>query len=261
MKLSKIIAIAEKLAPPKLAEFDYVGLLIGDKNKQIEKIGVTLDYSVSSIKSAIGRKCDLLVVHHGPDKKNLEEMGKEELKLLLNNNLAVYRAHLNLDFAKDGIIDNLCKIMRFNTNPAETFYMGIRIIGGVYVASGKFTFDELIKRVSIINPHSIRFAGVKKQIYRKIAISSGAGFKPEFFEQLKPDAYISGELNQKAIKTAEDLGITLIEATHHSTENLSLKLFSEKMQKTIPEVKIEFIDLPDSLNVIDIKTRKINKIL
>ncbi len=250
MKLSEIIEVMEEFAPPKLAEFDYVGLLYGDLEKDIEKIGIALDYSLSSINEAINRGCGLLIVHHGPENKKLESLGEEELKLISKNNIAVYRAHLNFDFTKDGIIDNLCKVMEFKAAPAKTVYEGHEINGGVYLSHDNLTFEQIIDKIKKLCPNSIRIAGTKKPIYRKVAISSGAGFKPTFFTQLRPDAYISGELTQEAIRAAEDLRITLFEATHYSTETLPLKMISEKLKRLLPEIKVEFIDIPDSLEAV-----------
>jgi len=250
MKLSKIIKAIEEFAPPKLAEFDYVGLLYGDPETNIEKIGLTLDYSLSSINEAIKLNCDLLIVHHAPEKKKLMGSRKEELTLISKNRLAVYRAHLNLDFTENGIIDNLCKVMEFKATPVITTYKRHKINGGVYVSNEILTLKQIIDKVRKLNPNSIRIAGIKKQQYHKIAITSGVGFKPDFFRQLKPDAYIAGELNQEAIRAAEDLGITLVEATHYSTETLPLKMISEKLKNLIPGTKIEFIDILDSIEVV-----------
>lgn len=250
MKLSEIIKVIEEFAPPKLAKFDYVGLMYGNPKMNIEKIGLTLDYSISSINRAIEMNCDLLIVHHAPEKKKLISSRKEELKLISKNGLAVYRAHLNLDFTKEGIIDNLCSVMGFKAAPAITTYKRHKISGGVYLSNETLTLKQIIDNVKKLSPNSIRLAGVKKELYHRIVITSGEGFIPEFFRQLKPDAYIAGELNQEAIRAAEDLEITLVEATHYSTETLPLKMISEKLENLLPEVKVAFIDIPDSLEPV-----------
>jgi dinuclear metal center YbgI/SA1388 family protein len=246
----KIISELEKIASPELARFDYKGIIVGDDKKNVTKIGISLDFSLKTINEAIKRKCDMLIVHHAPKIfDNISGLEKEKLKVVLSNDILVYRMHLNLDFTKNGIIDNLCKLMGFYAKPVETIYQVIKIFGGVYLTEEELTLEEILSKVKKINPKSIRLAGVKKEKYNKIAISSGSGFKPEFLDQLRPDAFIAGNLDQEAIKTAEDLNITLIEATHYSTENKPLELFSRKL-KNILLVDVEFIDVGDSLEVI-----------
>lgn len=249
MKLDRITAKMEKLAPPLLTDIDNIGLIVKGK-EEIKKIGVTLDFSMNAIKSAIERNCDLLIAHHGPefgeDKEN--EYIKKKLKLAKENRLSVFRMHLNLDFIKGGLIDNLCELLDLDGKPVITIYRNNKIKGGVFVAKDSLKLEELISRVRKLNPKSIRIAGVKKNVYKKIAVATGAGFIPEFFDQLMPDVYISGELTQEAIRTAEDLNITLIEITHY-LESKTLELFAERLRKILP-LEIEFIDLGDSLEVV-----------
>lgn len=249
MNLDKIIKRLEKFAPPILTKLDNSGLIVKGR-KDIRKIGVTLDFSMNAIKQAIERNCDLLIIHHGPefgeDKDN--EYIKKKLKLAKENNLSVFRMHLNLDFIKNGLIDNFCKLLSLKAKPTVTIYKNNKIKGGVYLAKDNLSSKDLIKRVKKLNPKSIRIAGVKKDVYNKIAVATGAGFIPEFFDQLMPDVYISGELTQEAIRTAEDLGITLIEVTHY-LESKTLEVFSKRLGKMLP-LEIEFIDLGDSLEVV-----------
>ncbi|MBI2542594.1 MAG: Nif3-like dinuclear metal center hexameric protein [Candidatus Aenigmarchaeota archaeon] len=249
MQRDKIIENLEQLAPPILTDMDNIGLIVDGKN-EIEVIGVTLDFSMNAIKKAIEKKCDLLIVHHGPefkeDKEN--EYIKKKLQLAKENDLSVFRMHLNLDFVKNGLMDSFCKLIGLKGRPEIVVYKNTKIKGGVYLAKDNLTLDDLIEGIKHLNPKSIRIAGVKKGVYRKIAVTTGAGFIPEFLDQLKPDVFISGELTQEAIRTAEDLGITLIEVTHY-LESKALEIFSNKLKGILP-LKIEFIDLGDSLEVV-----------
>lgn len=249
MNLDKIIKRLEKFAPPILTDVDNIGVIVRGR-KDIRKVGITLDFSMNAIKQAIKRNCDLLITHHGPEFKEDEENEyiKKKLKLAKENNLSVFRMHLNLDFIRNGLIDSFCKLLCLKANPTVTIYKNNKIRGGVYLAKDNLTLEDLIRRIKKLNPKSIRIAGVKKDIYNKIAVATGAGFIPEFLDQLMPDVYISGELTQEAIRTAEDLGITLLEVTHY-LESKTLEVFSRRLKKMLP-LEIEFIDLGDSLEVV-----------
>ncbi|MGL4968814.1 MAG: Nif3-like dinuclear metal center hexameric protein, partial [Fusobacteriaceae bacterium] len=65
MILEKIISEIERCYPRKNAEkWDNVGLLIGDRKREIKKIILALDADMETIDYAIEEKADLLITHH-----------------------------------------------------------------------------------------------------------------------------------------------------------------------------------------------------
>src|ERR1039457_4273366 len=82
---------------------DYDGAANGlqvENSGAVTRIGATVDASLATVKLAIAARADLLIVHHGlfwspshpwTGKKH------ELLRLLVENNLAVYSSHLPLD--------------------------------------------------------------------------------------------------------------------------------------------------------------------
>ena len=45
-------------------EWDNCGLLVGDMDKEVRKIGVCLDGTMATLKSAIENSVDLIITHH-----------------------------------------------------------------------------------------------------------------------------------------------------------------------------------------------------
>ncbi len=255
MKLGEIVQRLERFSPYSLVYFEKQnGLVVGKLNNEVEKIGITLDLTNKTLSKAVENKCDLLVFHNSGNYENISSKGfKKNIREAKNNKIALFQMHLNLDFCKYGIIDNLCKIMGFEGKPAQLSYNGSIITGGVYTAKDKLNLNEIINKIKKLKPKVIIMAGKNKEIYRNIAITSGSGCKSEFIEQSDADVFICGQIGHEAMRTAEELGITLISATNYSTENEPLKLVVGRLQEIIPEVKIEFIDSPDSIKIIDIK--------
>jgi len=75
------------------------GLQVGNSG-HVTRIAVTVDASLATVKLAIAARADLLIVHHGLFwSKTHPWTGKrhELLRLLIENNLAVYSSHLPLD--------------------------------------------------------------------------------------------------------------------------------------------------------------------
>lgn len=241
----------EKFAPPNLAIFDYVGLLHGDKNQSVKKVGITLDYSHSAIEQAIQKGCQLLITHHGPTSIAYPLTGNNLNKIATAHagGLAVYRCHLNLDFCKGGIIDTLCEVVGIPAIKQHTRYEGHQLYGGVNFIERQYTYDQLITHLKKVGSSHIRVAGPHKNIVTRVAITSGQGFIGEFFDQLRPDVYIAGEFEQEAMKYGEDLGIMLIELGHHYSETIPLRRIAKRLQKNIG-VPIIPIEVDDTVRVI-----------
>lgn len=251
--LTNIIDRFEKFAPPSLAPFDYVGLLLGSRRKNINKIGLTLDFSLLAMKKAVEAKCDALITHHGPLKFETPLRGNmlEKVKFAANNDLQVYRAHLNLDFCRGGIIETLCDLLKIKTRGTILSFGPHRIINGVRISSTPMKLENLLKRVKTLRPTTIRMAGPKRKKFNRITITSGQGFFETFMGQLAPlDLYIAGEFEQEAVRAAEDMGITLLELTHHASEARPLELIAPKLSKILG-VEVVFIETPDTIRNIN----------
>jgi dinuclear metal center YbgI/SA1388 family protein len=112
--VKQIIDIFEQLAPKRLAmEGDKIGLHIGNPQKRVNKILVTLDSSAPEvIDEAVQVGADLVIAHHALIYRKISNIrtdtpyGKGLAKLLAHD-IAVYVAHTNLDIAEGGVNDAL----------------------------------------------------------------------------------------------------------------------------------------------------------
>lgn len=248
MKISEVSKILKTLCPLSLAPFEFNGLLTRVKKNNVKNLGFTLGLSEMSIKEAIAKNIDMLVVHNAPETLlQRENYYKDMKKLSEKSSLSIYRMHLPLDFTEGGIINQLCRIMHFNAEPVKLLYEKQIIKGGVYVAKEKLLMEEAIKRVLFLNPSTIRIVKARKRKIEKIAITSGDGCKPEFIIQLRPDVFICGILNQESIRIANDLGIILIEATSYATENGPFKKFVELKKSLFKNINVNFIDVKNDV--------------
>src|SRR6266567_8262171 len=82
---------------------DYDGAVNGlqmENRGAVTRIAATVDASLATVRLAIAAKADLLIVHHGlfwsPSHPWIGQR-YELLRLLIENNLAVYSSHLPLD--------------------------------------------------------------------------------------------------------------------------------------------------------------------
>ena len=102
-KLSDIVGIINKIAPPALAEeWDNVGLQVGDPANEIGRIMVALDPCPASVDAAINNSCQLLITHHPLIFKPLQRITTTDatgrlIHQAITNRLAIVSLHTNYD--------------------------------------------------------------------------------------------------------------------------------------------------------------------
>ena len=65
LSVSSIAAFLENFAPNRLAaEWDNVGLLVGDGQQDVERVITCLTVTPASVAEAVAEKADLIVTHH-----------------------------------------------------------------------------------------------------------------------------------------------------------------------------------------------------
>lgn len=109
MRISEITSYLEQLAPPSLQEsYDNSGLLIGSALTEVEKVLVCLDVTEEVIDEAVKKGCGLIIAHHPlifSGLKRLNGISYVERTVIkaIQNNVAVYALHTNLDKVSDGV--------------------------------------------------------------------------------------------------------------------------------------------------------------
>ncbi|MBI3232828.1 MAG: Nif3-like dinuclear metal center hexameric protein [Bacteroidetes bacterium] len=122
MQLFEITAFLESIAPLSYQEsYDNCGLLIGDKNSNIERTLVTLDVTEEVINEAIEKKCQLIVAHHpllfsGLKRINGNNYVERCVIKAIKNDIVIYAIHTNLDNMNEGVNAKICeKLQLTNT--------------------------------------------------------------------------------------------------------------------------------------------------
>lgn len=118
--VKKIIKIMEQIAPSNLAlSWDNVGLLVGDENKMIENILLTLEVTPKVIEEAVDKNVDLIISHHPLIFKPLKKINTNDpiSKMVIDmiqNNIQLYSAHTNLDISKAGTCYYMAELLELD---------------------------------------------------------------------------------------------------------------------------------------------------
>ncbi|MGQ8336585.1 Nif3-like dinuclear metal center hexameric protein [Sunxiuqinia sp. A32] len=115
MKIAEIIKQIELLAPPAFQEsYDNAGLLVGNSQQEVNQALITLDVTEAVLDEAIQNKSDLIIAHHPLIFSGLKNInGKNEVERCvikaIQNNIAIYAAHTNLDSVHGGVNSKICE--------------------------------------------------------------------------------------------------------------------------------------------------------
>ena len=245
MKVYEIAEIIEKTAPKNIAyDWDNVGLLVGDKNKEINRVFLTLDTNLATVNEAIDSGADMIISHHpiffNPLKKI--EYGTPQgdlVKLLIKNNLPLYAAHTNMDLANGGINDKLAEIFQLSDVKILEPLPGNPSAGLGRYGKGKreVTFSSFVEITKMLLRTPVRYAGDSERIIKNIAVAGGAcADLAPLAKSAGCDVLITSDVKYHEMIDAYETGICLIDAGHYPTEICVIDIFENILDNTGLEI-------------------------
>lgn len=247
MKTKDIIKILEEKFPVSYAEeWDNVGLLIGDMNKEIKKIQFSIDATSEAVENAILNKVDMIITHHPVifrAVKSLREQDQlgQKIRKLIKNDINVYCIHTNLDSAVNGLNDYVLKKLDIENSKILDFDIEKKCgIGRIYSLDKQQTLEEYINflknKLSIKN---IRVVSKNIRIgIKNIALINGSAMS--YWRDAKNkniDLFITGDVSYHDALDAREAGLNIIDFGHYESENF----FFELLKKELSFSDLEFI--------------------
>lgn len=247
MKCRDIANHIEKLAPCHLAcEWDNVGLLVGNADKEISKILICLDNDERVTSEAIALGADMIISHHpimfSPINRLTESVPEQRMiRRMCENGICHYAAHTNMDCAAGGLNDYLAMklglegavVIEDNGNGAG--------FGRMAELSNDKTLADMIKTCEDnLNLDGVKYVGELDRKIHKVAVNSGSG--SDILGEcvaLGVDLLITGDLKYTPARDAYDKGIAVIDAGHYGTEIIFTELMKDYLEKEFSD--IEFI--------------------
>ena len=105
----QIYEAIDRLAPFSLSmDFDNTGILVGDRQKKVERTLLALDCTKEVLRQAKELGAQLIITHHPIIFHPIKRVNEDSLVYhLLRSDIAVISAHTNLDIAQGGVNDLL----------------------------------------------------------------------------------------------------------------------------------------------------------
>lgn len=116
-KIKAVTRYLESIAPPAYQEsYDNAGLITGDPETEVTGVLVCLDSTEEVMDEAIRKNCNLVVAHHPIIFKGLKKItGRNYVERTIikaiQNNIAIYAIHTNLDNVSSGVNLKICEIL------------------------------------------------------------------------------------------------------------------------------------------------------
>ena len=244
-KVTDIAKEIEQFAPEFLKEdYDNVGLMVGDGDKEVKKVLLSLDCTNEVIKEAIRHDCDLIITHHPLLFKRPKNIIKGDLLgdkviTLIKEDIALYSCHTNLDSAKEGINETIVNMLGFSSsqiiesNESENYQNGG--IGRLVKLEKEILLSDIVDVVKkTLNIKNMRVVKGSDKV-KILAIINGSG--QDFFieaKKLGADCIITGDTTYHFASDFKEMGISIIDAGHFATEYIvflkTLEFLKEKFK-------------------------------
>ena len=242
--MAKVQAIESALfawAPKELAaDWDNVGLLVGDPEQEVKKVLIALDITEGVVEEAAELGAELIVAHHPvmncawhpvQTLRADDPLGRK-LRTLVKKDISAICMHTNLDAAEGGVNDALAeKLGLLDISP-----LGEDGIGRIGTINGEKSLAEYTSFVvKSLGCHGARFRCGGKTVHR-VAVGGGAcGSYIAAAKAAGCDTFVTSDLKYNDFLDTE--GLNLIDAGHYPTENVICPVIADRLGRAFPEVE------------------------
>lgn len=234
-----VATFLNQFAPPELAaEWDNVGLLMGDPQAPVERVMTCLTITPQSAAEAVRQQANLIVTHHPLPFRPVRRITVDAhdgrlLWELARHGIAIYSPHTAFDSTHNGINQQLAQGVGLTSIepllPSDSD-VGTGRQGRLAKACG---LDELAARVkSFLKLDTLQIVGATGREVERIAIACGsAGELLPAAAAAGCDCLITGELRFHDCLAAEAFGLAVVLAGHYASERFAVEVLAQLLAK------------------------------
>jgi dinuclear metal center YbgI/SA1388 family protein len=235
----------DAFAPPRLAaEWDNVGLLVGDRLQGATQVIVCLTVTPAVAAEAIRERADLIVTHHPLPFRPLKRLTTDEptgrlLLDLIRAAIAIYSPHTAFDSAARGINQQLAEglglVELAPLVPADDLGTG---------RCGRLTQPLTLGQVAARLKQFLKIGGLSvvgdlQRPITRVGIACGsAGELLEAAIAAECELFVTGEARLHTCYEAEARGVALLLAGHYASERFGVEKLAEILAAQFPALSI-----------------------
>lgn len=250
MKVKQVYDYLDSIAPFLTAcDFDNCGLIIGDMNAQVKKIGLALDITNDVCDKAVSMGINLIISHHPVifnPMKNIQT--NSPVYKLIQNNISTIAMHTNLDKAMGGVNDTLVDYYALKDVYSPESLDDLGRVGEIKEEIS--IKDYALKIKNNLNSKSVKYYDAGKKVKKVCFVSGGGGSMIKNVLELGVDTFITGDIKHDQYIDAVNNGINIIEANHFDSEIVVLNPLKEKLSTLDSTVEIEILQSNNYVNIV-----------
>lgn len=229
-----IYSFLDSIAPfSTSAPWDNTGLLVGDENKNVKKVMISLDVTDDVIDQATKEKVDLVITHHPVIFDPVKSVTSDTLLYkAISSGLSFISSHTCLDIAKDGVNDCLANAVGLKNIKS--------IEEDVFLKLGEIEEKSEDEFVAILKDKlscNVLYNSTGNKI-KKVAFCSGSGGDLwELAKKIEADALLTGEAKYHEFLDASFNNISIFACGHFETEVVVIDMLKEKLEKEFKTIK------------------------
>lgn len=248
--VNDVFSYLNTLAPVRYQmDFDNSGFLVGEGNREVRHILVTLDITEDVITQAQTIGADLIVSHHPLIFHKLSSVRADDLTgskiiRLIRSGISAICMHTNLDIAPGGVNDALMEALNAEVigilEPDGTDDKGSVIgCGRIGILSEELPLEEFLPYVTDrLRVSGLRYVSGGKPVHH-IAVCGGSGGNMlELAVAAGCDTFVTADVKYDRFLAAREYGINLIDADHFCTENVVVPKLSEQLRSHFSDIQV-----------------------
>jgi dinuclear metal center YbgI/SA1388 family protein len=229
MKLQEIYNHLDKVSPFELQEkWDNSGLIVGDMEREVSQIVVSLDIDFDMIKEA--KEGSLFVVHHPIifDKLKKLDFAKYPSNLLekmIQKGHSCIALHTNFDHThlNKYVFE---KVLGFKLESQNSF---------LCMAKGEWNYKALLKMLKEkLNLPTLKVVGKKENI-TSVALCTGAG--ASLIDEVEADCFLTGDIKYHDAMKAMSEDLMMVDIGHYESEKFFAEILMDEL-KVLPILAI-----------------------
>lgn len=245
-----VVRFLEKFAPPALAaDWDNVGLLLGDRARRVQKVMTCLTITPAVVDEAIADQVDLIVAHHPLPFRAVKSITADSysgglLWRLASAGVSIYSPHTAFDSAADGINARLAAGLGLaRVEPLEPSAaandasIGIGRCGRLPQPMKLRDFVSRAKQ--FLKIAHVDVVGTDDRAVSHVGVACGsAGELMDAALRAGCDTFVTGEARFHTAVEADALGIALVLVGHYAGERFGVEHLADVVSDAFPKLTV-----------------------
>jgi dinuclear metal center YbgI/SA1388 family protein len=222
MILKDIYIKLDEVSPFNLQEkWDNSGLLIGDINREIKEIVISLDIDQNIIEQA--KENTLFIVHHplifsGLKQLNFSTYPANLLETMIKKRLSLIAMHTNFDktHLNSYVFE---KVLGFKKEFQDEF---------ICRTVGEWSKDELLQHLKLkLGLDRLKVVSPKEKI-NSIALTTGAG--ASLIDEVEADCFLTGDIKYHDAIKAMSQNLMMVDIGHYESEKFFVDVMIDELK-------------------------------